>query len=384
MAEAQAGSTRTQQLEDNDATIFGFTDDQGIFYESTDWNRLKEVAEKSFKKFSESRNFLFDPLKLQLQLVKSVSLLPFTHHMQAILPFYFIMKDTQLIADLLHFFVQYIYDEMKMNNMKNRFILMTNSKRRPSAGQHETSLRVCENNIADIQNFQAEVSRNLEAIGNRVTALELNVGSRSNSVNASPRNSNNLADNPLRNDEFLERFRRSHNIIITGIPESSNTDATVSAILNHVDPIANNHRLSISRLGTTPQANRARPVKVCFATPAVTRTVLHNVIKSTSKTSRSTKLSYICVISYIVFVLTALTLTLVFQPSDTYNWFGAIKYYSLLNCKAVMVAAALFIKGLYSDIKKQLRLAKKYSFIPARCTMFHQTHNLGVALFAEL
>nr|CAH7750747.1 unnamed protein product [Callosobruchus chinensis] len=70
-------------------------------------------------------------------------------------------------------------------------------------GQHETSLRVCENNIADIQNFQTEVSRNLEAIGNRVTALELNVG-----------------------------------------------------------------------LGTTPQADRARPVKVCFATPAVARTVL--------------------------------------------------------------------------------------------------------------
>nr|CAH7762006.1 unnamed protein product [Callosobruchus chinensis] len=72
----------------------------------------------------------------------------------------------------------------------------------------------------------------------------------------------------------IERFRRSHNIIIFGIPESNNTDATVSAILNHVDPIANNHRLSISRLGATPQANRARPVKVCFATPAVARTVL--------------------------------------------------------------------------------------------------------------
>nr|CAH7750634.1 unnamed protein product [Callosobruchus chinensis] len=141
-------------------------------------------------------------------------------------------------------------------------------------GQHETSLRVCENNIADIQNSQAEVSRNLEAIGNRVTALELNVGSVSNSVNASPSNSNNLADNPLRNEEFLERFRRSHNIIIFGIPESSNTDATVSSILNHVDPIANNHRLSISRLGATPQANRARPVKGCFDTPAVARTVL--------------------------------------------------------------------------------------------------------------
>nr|CAH7750635.1 unnamed protein product [Callosobruchus chinensis] len=134
-------------------------------------------------------------------------------------------------------------------------------------GQHETSLRVCENNIADIQNSQAEVSRNLEAIGNRVTALELNVGSVSNSVNASP-------NNPLRNEEFLERFRRSHNIIIFGIPESSNTDATVSSILNHVDPIANNHRLSISRLGATPQANRARPVKGCFDTPAVARTVL--------------------------------------------------------------------------------------------------------------
>nr|CAI5844079.1 unnamed protein product [Callosobruchus analis] len=141
-------------------------------------------------------------------------------------------------------------------------------------GQHETSLRVCENSIADIQNSQTEVSRNLEAIGMRGTVLELNVGSRSNSANASPSNSNNLASNPVSNDEFLERFRRSHNIIIIGLPETSDTNATVSAILNHVDPIANNHRLSISWLGTTPQANRARPVKVCFATPAVARSVL--------------------------------------------------------------------------------------------------------------
>nr|CAI5852141.1 unnamed protein product [Callosobruchus analis] len=74
--------------------------------------------------------------------------------------------------------------------------------------------------------------------------------------------------------EALEQLRRSHNILILVVPESANENEYVTGILDQVDQVANLHRLSTFRVGSVSATDRARPIKVCFATPAIAKAIL--------------------------------------------------------------------------------------------------------------
>nr|CAH7741473.1 unnamed protein product [Callosobruchus chinensis] len=103
---------------------------------------------------------------------------------------------------------------------------------------------------------------NIEAIENRLLQLQKNTPSTSEAPTA----------------ELLERFRRSHNIVIRGVPEASDRDdaSTVSTIIGLTDDSVNAHITGISRLGSTSSTNRTRPLKVCFSNPQSAMKILRN------------------------------------------------------------------------------------------------------------
>nr|CAH7747960.1 unnamed protein product [Callosobruchus chinensis] len=136
--------------------------------------------------------------------------------------------------------------------------------------QHDISIQMCLTDIQSLRSAQADMSTNLTAIEHRFTALQENSANSASSTAATPAIPDRSSD-----AEMLERYRRSHNILIKNVVENanSNDNVTVSEVLNIIDPAANGHVISISRLGA-PQANRSRPLKISFSNPVTVKNIL--------------------------------------------------------------------------------------------------------------
>nr|CAH7754027.1 unnamed protein product [Callosobruchus chinensis] len=109
--------------------------------------------------------------------------------------------------------------------------------------------------LFQLQYSQTNISSNIESIENRLLQLQQNTPSTSEASTA----------------ELLERFRRFHNIVIRGVPETSDRDdaSTVSTIIGLTDDSVNAHITGISRLGSTSSTNRTRPLM--YASPIPNR-----------------------------------------------------------------------------------------------------------------
>nr|CAH7713459.1 unnamed protein product [Callosobruchus chinensis] len=136
--------------------------------------------------------------------------------------------------------------------------------------QHDISIQRCLTDIQSLRSAQADMSTNLTAIEHRFTALQENSANSASSTPAAPAIPDRSSD-----VEMLERYRRSHNILIKNVAENanSNDNVTVSEVLNIIDPVANGHVISVSRLGA-PQANRSRPLKISFSNPVTVKNIL--------------------------------------------------------------------------------------------------------------
>ncbi|VEN59021.1 unnamed protein product [Callosobruchus maculatus] len=162
--------------------------------------------------------------------------------------------------------------------------------------EHEILIRSCQSNIAKIESNQTATNTNLEVLEKRLSDLESSVSACPNFDGINPTSESKVIPRAVIEAEALERLSRSHNVIILGIPETNNAEEYVNEILNQVDPVANAHRLNVVRLGSVSVQNRPRPVKVCFATPVVAKSVLrkksilerHHIYSSTKITDDKT------------------------------------------------------------------------------------------------
>lgn len=76
---------------------------------------------------------------------------------------------------------------------------------------------------------------------------------------------------------MLDRLRRSHNVLLRGIPESDLGDDTalVSQIIDFVVPKSDAHRVSLERIGLVGR-DRPRILRVTFNNPIVVTKLLRN------------------------------------------------------------------------------------------------------------
>nr|CAH7745594.1 unnamed protein product [Callosobruchus chinensis] len=136
--------------------------------------------------------------------------------------------------------------------------------------QHDISIQICLTDIQSLRSAQADMSTNLTAIEHRFTALQEILPIPPVRLLLPPAIPDRSSD-----AEMLERYRRSHNILIKNLVENanSNDNVTVSEVLNIIDPAANGHVISVSRIGA-PQANRSRPLKISFSNPVIVKNIL--------------------------------------------------------------------------------------------------------------
>nr|CAH7763956.1 unnamed protein product [Callosobruchus chinensis] len=139
--------------------------------------------------------------------------------------------------------------------------------------QHDISIQRCLTDIQSLRSAQADMSTNLTAIEHRFTALQENSANSANSASSTP--AAPAIPDRSSDTEMLERYRRSHNILIKNVAENanSNDNVSVSEVLNIIDPAANGHVISVCRLGA-PQANRSRPLKISFSNPVTVKNIL--------------------------------------------------------------------------------------------------------------
>nr|CAI5862572.1 unnamed protein product [Callosobruchus analis] len=121
--------------------------------------------------------------------------------------------------------------------------------------RHDSSILACESNIVQLQNAHTKVSSDLATIGSKINNLESRMSTAT--VTQTPSLNETL---PL--NETMERFKRSHNIIIQKLPEVDEAEDTsqVANIIALIEPSANNHRIGMTRLGAT-NPSCPRPIK---------------------------------------------------------------------------------------------------------------------------
>lgn len=94
--------------------------------------------------------------------------------------------------------------------------------------------------------------------------------------------------------EIVERVRRSHNIIIRRLPETSDSstdDGAVRAIVGHVFPVGVQHIVSHGRIGAVSGPN-PRPVLVRITSSVTALSILRNKkILSTAPAYRKIQIS---------------------------------------------------------------------------------------------
>nr|CAH7729546.1 unnamed protein product [Callosobruchus chinensis] len=129
--------------------------------------------------------------------------------------------------------------------------------------RHHDSIISCEASIQQLQNTQASLSCTIANIESRLAS------SMSNAEISAASATNNTSTQ----SEALEILRRSHHIILRGIPEDNNDTNTVTDIINHIDPSANSYRLSVARLGAAT-TSRPRLIRVGFASPVIAKAIL--------------------------------------------------------------------------------------------------------------
>nr|CAI5851460.1 unnamed protein product [Callosobruchus analis] len=131
-----------------------------------------------------------------------------------------------------------------------------------SISRHDDKIATCEADIQSLQNAQTELSSNIAVIESKLTtAMNSNAPNRCTSTN-----------DPANQAETLEILRRSHNVLLRGVPEGDNDPNLVTDIISHIDSAANAHRVSATRLGRL--TSRPRLIKVTFASPVFAKNVL--------------------------------------------------------------------------------------------------------------
>nr|CAI5831238.1 unnamed protein product [Callosobruchus analis] len=101
------------------------------------------------------------------------------------------------------------------------------------------SIEIPRRNASEADGTQATLSTNIANIESRFS---------SSTVNAVVPNQASPSSGRIAQAETLELLRRSHNILLNGIVEGNNDENIVTDIINHVEPTANAHRVSITRL----------------------------------------------------------------------------------------------------------------------------------------
>lgn len=77
--------------------------------------------------------------------------------------------------------------------------------------------------------------------------------------------------------EALEKFKRSHNLIIGSLPESERDDQIVRTLLTAVDPMSSQFILSVGRIGSkNGSSGRPRLLKVMFGNIVTPKNILRN------------------------------------------------------------------------------------------------------------
>nr|CAI5868875.1 unnamed protein product [Callosobruchus analis] len=100
--------------------------------------------------------------------------------------------------------------------------------------RHDTSILACESSIERLQNAQTNLSSNLTSIQLKIDNIEAQIS------NATINETLQLNERPSPN-ATMERFKRSHNIVIKKLPEISEAEdiSTVASIIATIDSTAN-------------------------------------------------------------------------------------------------------------------------------------------------
>nr|CAH7758031.1 unnamed protein product [Callosobruchus chinensis] len=130
--------------------------------------------------------------------------------------------------------------------------------------RHEDQILNYEASIQNLHTTPAALSSSIADIESRITTRLTNLDTTHITA---PTN-----DTSSTYTETLEIPRRSHNILLRDVTESNNDSNIVTEIFNHIEPYANDHHLSVTRLGTPTSRPRLR--RVTFTSQVFARIIL--------------------------------------------------------------------------------------------------------------
>lgn len=130
--------------------------------------------------------------------------------------------------------------------------------------EQQSSLEKCFEDVITIGRSQAALSDDLSAMRERVTTLESGISSLSGPCSGY--------------SEVLERFKKSHNIIVVGAPESgdSSQDMVLAReIIDHIHKPSSSGLVGVARL-RAGDTSRPRWLRVSFSSPDAVTRILRN------------------------------------------------------------------------------------------------------------
>lgn len=127
--------------------------------------------------------------------------------------------------------------------------------------------------LGDIKNLR----ESHEAISQSVTSLQ----SRLDSGDLIMASTASASTTPTASEETIERLRRSHNVILSAVPESSDEEVVVRRIIDSILPSSSQTILSMSRLNASKRTStrtsaRPRLLKVTFSNIITPKILLRN------------------------------------------------------------------------------------------------------------
>lgn len=144
-------------------------------------------------------------------------------------------------------------------------VLVSHSR---SISEHDAKVQSCTSQVLSLAESHRGLAEAVDSAACRISAIESSRIQPSAGLSVSPN---------VEPSEMLERLRRSHSLLIRGVPEASpDVDVSlVSQVLDCICPDANLQRTSISRIGTS-LSDRPRILKLSFNNPLIVTRILKN------------------------------------------------------------------------------------------------------------
>lgn len=152
--------------------------------------------------------------------------------------------------------------------------------------EHSSNISKCQGELAKLNNSYSEIAMRVNILEEKTSVLPTACCSDVSGFSSSPFNHTVTYSNTM---ETIEKIRKSHNLIISALPESPEDVQRVKEVVSTIDPTSCSSIVSVSRLGQGV-SRQPRLIKVAFNNMLTPKLLLRNkgALRTTGKYKKVT------------------------------------------------------------------------------------------------